>query len=68
MNSNRIMKLKIQKVIQILLAKFEELQEIRRLQMGMYTMSPRSFNAINKKIGFIQNLCRGFMHRLVYLC
>ena len=47
------MKLKIQKVLQILLAKFEELQEIRRLQMGMYSMSPRSFNSINKKIGFI---------------
>lgn len=53
LKQTRLMKLKISKVIQILLAKFEELQELRRLQMGIYSMSPRSFNGINKKLAFL---------------
>ena len=56
------------KAIQLLLAKFEELQEIRRLKMSIYSMSPRSFYGLNKKLTFVQDICRKFMYRLKHLC
>ena len=58
------MRMKVQKVLQILLAKFEELQEMRRIQMEMYSMSPRSFNSINKKLFFLRDLCQQFLYKL----
>lgn len=36
--------------------------------MGIYSMSPRSFYAINKKLTFVQDICRKFMYRLKDLC
>ena len=62
LKQNRQSKFKLQKAIQLLLAKYEELQEIRRLKMGIYSMSPRSFYGINKKLTFVQEICRNYMY------
>ena len=53
LRENRVNKFKMLKAIQLLLAKYEELQEIRRLKMSIYSMSPRSFYGLNKKLTFV---------------
>lgn len=45
----------------MLLAKFEELQEIRDIQMGLHSMSPRAFEAICDKMKFLMEICRSIL-------
>ena len=42
------------------MAKHMELQEIQRLRMELYNMSPRSFYGFNKKMVFLQGTARLF--------
>jgi hypothetical protein len=51
----------MQKIIQILLAKFEELQEMRKIKMGLHSMSPRSFAGISQNMKFLKEICRTFL-------
>lgn len=36
--------------------------------MSIYSMSPRSFYGLNRKLTFVQDICRKFMYKLKDLC
>lgn len=65
MKVNRINKLKILKIIYLLTAKFDEIEELRTLQMTIGNMSPRSFYAANKKIKILQKLGNQYVSMLI---
>ena len=44
-----------------MLAKLEELQEMRNIKMGLHSMSPRSFAGISKKMEFLKEIGKNFL-------